>query len=72
METEEKKARKRTTVEDIEEQIRKLNEKKKAKQQSRWAEMGKFAESIAKQGAEAFNQSAFFAELAKMMKGESE
>lgn len=72
METEEKKSRKRTSVEDIEEQIRKLSEKKKAKQQSRWAELGKFAESVAKNGQEAFNQAAFFEELDKIMKGKNE
>ena len=72
MDTKDRKVRKTTSVEDIEAQIRKLTEKKKAKQLTRWIELGKFTEGVAKGGRETFDQSAFFAGVDKIMKGESE
>lgn len=72
MEKQERRPRKTVTIEDIEAQIRKLTEKKKTKQQSRWLELGKFVEELAKKGPDGFEQDAFFTYIDKVMKGDAE
>lgn len=68
--TQELKARRSLTVEDVEAKIRKLNEKKKVMQHSRWLELGKLTESTSKKGQQDFDASAFFTAVYQVMKGE--